>query len=434
MNNSINNSNLLGSLKTSHIGKWDVLLICLVFYLLATPFFSGEIRSATQLFTFIFLGAAYITKFGLNIPKKIWLIVVIVFILVFLQGLFFGRVSAIHLIRYPFIVVLMPYFIYRIYGIASLTVVADFIRFTSVIAIILWSLQHIVPGFADNLYSIVLYLYNIFPYDSWPRSMIIYTIDPGLFYMEEFGIYRNAGIFHEPGAFAFWINFAILIYLFRGESFFSAKNMFMILVLLTTISTAGYIQFFVIGLAFFLSTSRYNVFFKYAVLIAFLLASSYAWENLEFLKPKIQEHRETQMDYVLEGSYTTGRFMRLRKGVNAMLNSPIIGRGIATSSQEEDMYSALYIGNVGGFIGFVARYGLPIGILFFIYMFKGYYWIGKMYGQNLILIIGFFIAVMLGAIGQGTTIWNPFIQLLFFHGYLYKRPLHDMFDETSHKS
>lgn len=338
--------------------------------------------------------------------------------MILVQGIIFSELSLLHLIKYPIFFVIIPYLIYRIYGTCAFRIIAEVILFLAIISSPFWIIQNISSKADETLVSVVNNLHARFPYDSWPRSMIIYTVGLPYTYMEELGLYRNSGLFNEPGKFAFWINYSIIIFLITGEKLFSRKVLFMMGLLITTFSTGGYLQFIVLIITYFIVTKSYNIILRFLLLGLFLLIFITQYQRLDFMRPKIESQLEYQTEIPLEGSKTTGRFLRIRKGFNAIKQNPILGRGISTATQIENTYHESYIGNVGGLIGFTARYGIPISLLFFLFFFKGIHRIVIRNRFSTFLSISFFTVLMMGLIGQGTAIWNPITTLFFMHGYL----------------
>ncbi|MFW5804267.1 MAG: O-antigen ligase family protein, partial [bacterium] len=312
-----------------------------------------------------------------------------------------------------------PYFIYRVYGVGAFRLVADFVLITSFISLPFWIAQNLSSSVDITLVSIVHALHSQFPWDSWPRSMLIYTVGLDYSFMDEIGLYRFSSLFNEPGKFSFWINYAIIIYLLSGDRILSKRILFLIGMLITTFSTGGYLQFFMIALAYFLASSSYNIGVRYALLGIFLIFFITQYQRVSFLQPKVQEHIEIQQDVALEGAVTTGRFIRVRKGLEAIKNHPVIGRGISSATQVEGTTSTTYIGNVGGFIGFTARYGVPLSILFFVFFYRGFKYLTYINNRSTFLALGLWGSVMAAFIGQGTPLWNPIMLLFFIHGYLH---------------
>ena len=66
--------------------------------------------------------------------------------------------------------------------------------------------------------------------------------------------FRNSGPFWEPGAFAIFIIIALIFNLINDKTLWSKKNIVLSITLLTTLSTTGFIAFFVLIMAYYFAT------------------------------------------------------------------------------------------------------------------------------------------------------------------------------------
>ncbi|WP_191408540.1 hypothetical protein [Flavobacterium bizetiae] len=90
---------------------------------------------------------------------------------------------------------------------------------------------------------------------------------------------RNSGIFREPGVFMIYINIGILIQLFFHPKIETKKIAIYIITLMTTLSTAGFLVFFLILMKFIFRNNTVGAFIKkvFYVSIAFLLVSPFLY-------------------------------------------------------------------------------------------------------------------------------------------------------------
>ena len=85
------------------------------------------------------------------------------------------------------------------------------------------------------------------------RNAFVSVVDIGSNYR------RNWGIFYEPGMFAFYLNLALYLLLFKSESINKKMLLFLSIALITTFSTSGYITFGLMFIALVLKNKKNSV-------------------------------------------------------------------------------------------------------------------------------------------------------------------------------
>lgn len=133
-------------------------------------------------------------------------------------------------------------------------------------------------------------------------------------------MYRNAGIFWEPGMYQVYLTFAILYYLYsQNVRFRYLMIVYLTLVTITTFSVSAYA---VMSLIFGFYVLRNNSSFILKIIIALvvLVAAYYAYP---FIKESMELKQET-------GSYMA-RSNDLSFGYKVFLNHPILGCGIVNN-------------------------------------------------------------------------------------------------------
>ena len=316
--------------------------------------------------------------------------------MIILQGIIWGF-TLLTLFTYIGITLFIPYFLFKIIGIKLFKYLVNIIYFFTITSLIFWGLQVISPvfdAFVQNLKDIVF----TYSSDLWPRTLIIYTVSIFQTQIANLEIFRNSGIFHEPGAYALWLIFAIGINTIITKKNFDKKNILMMLALVTTFSTAGYIELFILFI-FLISRSRFNPIIKFGTYIIFIFLSIFLYQNTVFLAEKVNSQYQVQPAYQLEGTYTTGRFIRIYKMLNVIGESPVIGRGIITASANDDPYSQYYLTGTGT-LKLVANYGILFGILFFLYYYFGIRRFIRFYKYQPSFAIFFLIALIIGGLTQ----------------------------------
>jgi hypothetical protein len=279
----------------------------------------------------------------------------------------------------------------------------------------IWLLQSLIPLF-DKVLRLGSELILPYSWGSVPRSLIIYTAAwSDELFNSSFGLYRNSGAFHEPGAYGVFLNLAIVINTFITGKLFDRKNLVFIICLMTTFSTAGYITFFVIIIAYLMQL-KINIGIKWFAVISFFLVSFTIYQNEDFLQAKVQEQLADQT-YVAKnnlGRYDahSGRFYAFFTSLNLFQQHPFFGRGILYATSEKASGEMNAEGSYTyGFMGVLSNYGLFFGLLYLFYMYKGFMFLGQITRQNNTFIIGCFIAVNLALMSQ---VFITSIIIMFF--------------------
>lgn len=232
-----------------------------------------------------------------------------------------------------------------------------FIAVSSIVGLLIW---HTIPGFV-NLFPLVTNM-KWFGGATNLRNLYICLVDTGSTYQ------RNFGIFYEPGMYAFYLNLAIFILLFKKESIDVKKFIVLVIALLTTTSTNGYISLTLLVIIYFTSRKSFasrlekkmykntkKMLIVLTVVIIFL-AVYYFYANparLSFLTSKLFE---------LNMSSTSGsgfeRFRAIRLSIEAFLLNPVVGLSVTGISN----YSGSSITTFTPMQWF-ATYGLVYGLL-----------------------------------------------------------------------
>jgi hypothetical protein len=180
---------------------------------------------------------------------------------------------------------------------------------------------------------------------------------------------RNSGFMWEPGAFAAMLLFPIYIQ-FQSNGFKIDKQIIILIIaLLTTISTMGYIGFLLILFVYQLNNKK-----KTAILmLPLILVAAFFIFQLDFVSYKVQDEIERQDEieaYVYskrKDFASLGRIGSLKADFNDWKEDPIIGRG-----GHNEVYMA-HIGKVINRTNGLSRFLLFYGIVGIYIYFRGVY-------------------------------------------------------------
>ena len=242
----------------------------------------------------------------------------------------------------------------------------------SIIGLLVWSIQTILGG--DNFYYLLSKIPGIDLFSNVSGNgfnVIVYSVQPSyasLLY--DFTIPRNCGYAWEPGAFAVYICLAIFINLFFFDSDKNGKLRFWVLVvaLLSTQSTTGYLIFMVLILYYILNKNLKIVLLLLPIAVILVIYLS----SLPFMSKKVIELiDETKgIDQLLEESYgreisaTPQRFTSFLIAFKDFQNNPILG--VAGHKEETWTYKiGSNISAISGIGNLLAQFGL-VGFIFYV--------------------------------------------------------------------
>jgi hypothetical protein len=270
--------------------------------------------------------------------------------------------------------------------------------YLAIIALAFWVVQILLRG--DTLYSILAKIpgielfskvtgegYNIFLYSVQPVfSSILYN----------FAIPRNCGYAWEPGAFAVYLCLAIFVNLFFANSDANRKTRLWILIitLLTTQSTTGYLIFLVI-LASHLLKKRLNIII---LVLPITVVTLIYVSSLPFMSKKVINLIDDtkRIDQLVEdyyGSETAAnpqRFTSLMIALVDFRNNPILGIGVYA----EDSWTFKMGSNISAISGIgnlLAQFGLAGFLFFSILTLKSSIFFSRYFKYNSIFLLFFII-------------------------------------------
>ncbi|HNV53090.1 MAG TPA: hypothetical protein PKM28_09385, partial [Tenuifilaceae bacterium] len=190
---------------------------------------------------------------------------------------------------------------------------------------------------------------------------------------------RNYGFAFEPGTYAIYLSVAILFNLLRTKVCLSVKEntrfYVLLLALITTFSTTGYIALGVIII--YLMFTEFKGLSKYFYLAAVVSFSIYLFVTVDFLYDKMEElfyggRDVEELLYKAEEtgfSYSAGRFGGFVIGWEDFKENPLFGRGgVSDLTVGVKGEGRVYI--VNGMANIMSQFGVFGLAVFFIFLFK----------------------------------------------------------------
>ena len=341
--------------------------------------------------------------------SRIVIIFIIYALLAFVQGLIWGF-SLISFTSSFLLGFLMPYYFFKVYKEDFLFILEKIIYFLTIISLVIWIVHQAIPGASELISKIILEV-NKYNNSEIARGIIFYTYWPRL--DQDIGISRNAGFRSEPGAFAVFIILAIVINYVRNIKLYDRRNIIYYIALLSTFSTAGYLALAALGLLLIKQKS-----FRLAGIILFPIlafAASYAYNNLDFMKSKINQQYEIQTEVRLNEP-TSGRFLGARKSLFVLSKYPLYGRGLLSRTKPTERSDPEY--TEYGWLHEMSRFGIIFGGLFMFFFLRGLYYFVRSGGNGLYEYLVCSMSILINLSSQ-TYITSPYFMIFFFMG-LYK--------------
>lgn len=308
---------------------------------------------------------------------SIWLL-----IQYFSQGTFYSTLTF-----FAFYNILIAYILIKIYKAQLFFLYEKMVTQLSIIAIIFWILMVLFPNQFGSLIDLI----------KLPNSetsilsgnIVIYSMTDLSTYsdVEILGLTRNSGFSWEPGRYASMLVIALYFNLARTKCEFKGNKGFWILLLalLTTQSTTGFMALSILFI-FILTNKNIQSKFLYALLIIPIILMLF---NLPFIGEKLTNLMdletsmakvEVDLDYTDEDeTYVPQRFDGLAFEFMNIVHDPIWGYGIddKESYTKKEITAALGLSN--GIFKVFARFGIILGTLFYIFLFKSSKWVSDYY-------------------------------------------------------
>jgi len=259
----------------------------------------------------------------------------------------------------------IPYFVVKIIGSSFFEKLFRFLYLLVIIASCFYIVEVIAPSFVNSLTPYLNFLVHGRMLEHGDFYIIVYN-HLGL-YNKYYGIFpRNCGFMWEPGAYAWILNFMIVYKLHRDNYVLDRKILLLVLALISTFSTAGYLGLFFIVIFYLIKRySRRALLILPFVLLAFVYGVVKLYNTADFLSEKLDAYQETGMEVreATFGEESWNRVTRIAMGRISLDNSLVrpLGDGINLSSYIIKKYGEVYAPNAlasllseWGWLGFIA--------------------------------------------------------------------------------
>lgn len=253
-----------------------------------------------------------------------------------------------------------------------------------------------------SIISLVFYACEIFSYDALNRFMSFFDVNQGSGYNyksivlftipSEVDVYRmhkrNCGFAWEPGPFSSFVAIALFYSVFscKNNAFQSKRNIILIITILTTQSSTGYLMMLIIGVGYFV-VGKNNVLKRYLVGVIIFMLSIYVYQAVPFLQEKIKQESMQDISDIMRSSQIykqnikPGRFASFDLALRDFEKYPVAGIG-GYKQLRSGTQGGMEVNIINGLGRILSVYGI-IGSIIFLYMiYKSGKWLSDYYGYN----------------------------------------------------
>jgi len=300
-----------------------------------------------------------------KILKKIWGIltglIVLIFTIVFFQRIILGFVSYPGVLNYvaTILLSLCTLIFYMYHKIDFIDSYIKTIVFLVLASIPFWLLNQF--GFYGLPIGEGSRLKTFLLYTTFEPSYVLRTTGNSLI--------RNSGMFWEPGAFAGYLILALVFIALKNRKYqagpYVKEVLIIIIGLITTQSTTGYLVFGMILIIHSIQTYRLG---KIVIIPILALSISLVYLNVNFLREKI-ETQLTDTENMDENDISPGRFGALKMDWQYIKSQPLTGNGWHVSTRyrfHPQITEENGIGHGNGMSNTMAIWGIPF-FLFWLY-------------------------------------------------------------------
>lgn len=304
----------------------------------------------------------------------------------------------------------LGFFIISLCGKKFTSYYVNVIYFLAIVSFIFYFPSIAVPGFHQFFENSICPLFpapfaKVDEFYHLSPTIVIYT------FHETITEFRNAGAFWEPGAFAIFVLIAFIFNIINTHKLWSRKNIVFSIAVITTLSTSGFIAFFILVIGFYFATGdMIKIAFAFLTILPLTVILYF---NLEFLNTKIVKNMDSKDD-------NSSRFGSATSDLRDFSTSPIIGwgRGAMRYGGKKFTFFTADQHRNNGLTGLLASYGI---IIFCMLLYNYYKTLKVLCVENdfhkHFAIFAFIVILLLGF--SQTIFQYPFFYSIMFIHYIY---------------
>lgn len=253
--------------------------------------------------------------------------------------------------------------------------------------------------------SLVFFTLTLTNADTFVKALLITNNAPcwtgnisygRFFYHYMPGYERNVGIYNEPGVFQIYLNLALLLVLFKKDEIqIKGKSniwysIILIITIFTTMSTAGYVEMFVIIVLYVLTLRNTYSSCRIAIILSILVFA------MIFVRTDLfQNIVVDKLAWSDQGRFESGtgnaRIASVLLDLNYITNNPL-GYGYSGIWENTSTFASSETGSSVGLTSMIYVYGIPIATIIYLLYFYSLYHIGNNLLEKIALISSFLFA------------------------------------------
>lgn len=394
-------------MNSKKIDRFSLIAVGFLIAVTANPFFYETIHPI--IIGTIFYGYHFFKKGNVFSEKIIFVFLFVT--LIFLSQTFYAQIFRLQTFGGLILRLSLAYFVLGIIKNNFYILMSEFVYFFAKISLILYFLFFLFPALPPFLINNVTeYLQAPFSTEFRPHIIIFDFSSWSMNRFLNFGL--NSGFYWEPGAHAIFLIYALTINFHFQKTFFTNKNLILILTILTTFSTTGYICLLILILYIILfSQNRGFKFFAFLfVLPLFFYFSFTLINNANFLGSKlISSYNEIDED-----ENRGSRFQSFKLDFDVWKENPFFGKDQLLSKSGDQLDFSIDLHRNNGLGILLSTYGIFAFVLYLFAVFKGLLIFQKKYIHNKNFTYLFYLFFLLTMFAMPMTLRPFFYAMALF--------------------
>lgn len=232
-------------------------------------------------------------------------------------------------------------------------------------------------------------------------------------YIHYINMYRNTGIFREPGMYMIYLNFGILFQYYYYNTVNKKYLIVYIIALILTLSSAGFIVFSILSLLYIFKEKKIKTLIKFIFFstILFIIVSN----NFDLFENSLTKFDTSSNEH---GSFIA-RISSISIPISIFMDSPIFGVGLTKFLELYSIHSQRILGYVlkadghstNTLFNSLATYGVFYFLIIIISLYKFSYNLSK----DTFVRIGIFLSIIL-MLGNEDLRYSLLFVILIFYG------------------
>ncbi len=247
-----------------------------------------------------------------------------------------------------------------------------------------------------------------------------------VFNFSQIDVGRNSGPFWEPTAYAIYLIFGLIAIFYIKKTIYNIQGLIFVTALITTLSTTGYVVFFILILAYFIIIKRNLI--SVLMMVVFIFIGLYVYETIPFLKEKIDYQISLSNKNKDLDKRRRTRFVSFALDIEEWLDYPFFGKGRNEITRfGTSKLKSIETHRNNGISDFLLKFGIIYFLLYFFYYYKSWLFVSNFYFKHTIP-IGLIAIIILSL-----TFILAFSEILFLKPFFIAIPLLGNYYKSSYQ-